>query len=153
VPCARAELRDVCRYGKNAYGKNTNTIEPVDLLIRAAKSDTIYRDIYLRRARELLSPERSSVRGRILIPGWGSGYKIQAFHAAGYDVSAIDFSRDAVEQAKRVLGVVAKRVVLGDFFAHDFGPNRSNIRLELLFNSVSKLLGRSICFGESNNET
>ena len=36
--------------------KDSNTIEPVGLLIGAAKSDTIYRDIYLRRARELLSP-------------------------------------------------------------------------------------------------
>ena len=36
--------------------KNTNTIETVGLLIGAAKSDTIYRDIYVGRARELLSP-------------------------------------------------------------------------------------------------
>jgi hypothetical protein len=35
--------------------KNTNTIETVGLLIGAAKSDTIYRDIYVGRARELLS--------------------------------------------------------------------------------------------------
>ena len=27
--------------------------------------------------------ERSSVRGRVLIPGCGSGYEVQAFHAAG----------------------------------------------------------------------
>jgi hypothetical protein len=31
--------------------KNTNTIDTVGLLIRAAQSDTIYRDVYLRRAR------------------------------------------------------------------------------------------------------
>src|SRR5678816_1956830 len=36
--------------------KNTNSIETVGLLIGAAKSDTIYRDVYLQRARELLSP-------------------------------------------------------------------------------------------------
>ena len=31
-------------------------ITDVSLLIEAAKTDTIYRDVYLRRARELLSP-------------------------------------------------------------------------------------------------
>ena len=66
--------------------------------------------------------ERSSGPGRVLIPGCGSGYEIQAFHAAGYDVSAIDFSPAAVDQAKRVLGSLAERVVLGDFFTYDFGP-------------------------------
>ena len=77
--------------------------------------------------------ERSSAPGRILIPGCGSGYEIQAFHAAGYDVSAIDFSPAAVEQAKRMLGFLAERVVLGDFFAHDFGPDRFDIIYERTF--------------------
>ena len=36
--------------------KNTNTIETVNLLMAAAKADTIYRDVYLRRAREVLRP-------------------------------------------------------------------------------------------------
>ena len=65
--------------------------------------------------------ERSSIPGRVLIPGCGSGYEVQAFHAAGYDVSAIDFSPAAVEQARRVLGSLAERVFLGDFFTYDFG--------------------------------
>ena len=65
--------------------------------------------------------ERSSVRGRILIPGCGSGYEVQVFDAAGYDVSAIDFSPAAVDRAKRIVGVLAERVILGDFFTHDFG--------------------------------
>jgi SAM-dependent methyltransferase len=62
-----------------------------------------------------------STPGSVLIPGCGSGYEVQAFHAAGYDVTAIDFSPAAVDQAKRILGVLADRVLLGDFFAHDFG--------------------------------
>jgi SAM-dependent methyltransferase len=62
-----------------------------------------------------------STPGSVLIPGCGSGYEVQAFHAAGYDVTAIDFSPAAVDQAKRILGVLAERVLLGDFFAHDFG--------------------------------
>ena len=77
--------------------------------------------------------ERSSVRGRVLIPGCGSGYEIQAFHAAGYDVSAIDFSPAAVEQANRVLGPLADRVVLGDFFTYDFGQRRFDLIYERTF--------------------
>src|SRR5207245_9263945 len=48
---------------------------------------------------------RSSASGKVLIPGCGSGYEVQAFHEAGYDVTAIDFSLAAVDQAKKVLGV------------------------------------------------
>ena len=77
--------------------------------------------------------ERFSVPGRILIPGCGSGYEIQAFHAAGYDVSAIDFSPAAVEQAKRVLGVLAERIILGDFFTYDFGQTRFDLIYERTF--------------------
>jgi len=77
--------------------------------------------------------ERSSVRGRVLIPGCGSGYEIQAFHAAGFDVSAIDFSPAAVEQAKRLLGVLAERVILGDFFTHEFGEHSFDLIYERTF--------------------
>jgi len=77
--------------------------------------------------------DRSSVRGRILIPGCGSGYEVQAFHAAGYDVSAIDFSPAAVEQAKRVLGPLAERIILGDFFTYNFGQRRFDLIYERTF--------------------
>ncbi len=77
--------------------------------------------------------ERSSVPGGVLIPGCGSGYEVQAFHAAGYDVSAIDFSPAAVEQAKRVLGSLAERVILGDFFTYDFGQRRFDLIYERTF--------------------
>jgi SAM-dependent methyltransferase len=66
---------------------------------------------------------RSSAPGRVLIPGCGSGYEVQAFHEAGYDVTAIDFSPAAVDQARKVLGALAKKVILGDFFTHDFEQN------------------------------
>src|SRR5881628_3235649 len=59
---------------------------------------------------------RSSGPGRVLIPGCGSGYEVQPFHDAGYDVTAIDFSPAAVARARRVLGDLAKRVMLGNFF-------------------------------------
>ena len=76
---------------------------------------------------------RSSAPGRVLVPGCGSGYEVQAFYLAGYDVSAIDFSPAAIEQAKRVLGALAERVILGDFFTHDFGQHRFDLIYERTF--------------------
>jgi SAM-dependent methyltransferase len=76
---------------------------------------------------------RSSTRGRVLIPGCGSGYELQAFRDAGYDVSGIDFSPAAVDQARRVLGVLAERIILGDFFTHDFGERRFDLIYERTF--------------------
>src|SRR5262245_30653602 len=76
---------------------------------------------------------RSSASGRVLVPGCGSGYEVQAFHLAGYDVLAIDFSPAAIEQAKRVLGSLAERVILGDFFTHDFGQRCFDIIYERTF--------------------
>ena len=76
---------------------------------------------------------RSSASGRVLIPGCGSGYEIQAFHTAGYDVTAIDFSPAALDQAKKVMGSLAERVILGDFFTHDFGQRRFEIIYERTF--------------------
>jgi SAM-dependent methyltransferase len=76
---------------------------------------------------------RSSAPGRVLIPGCGSGYEVQAFHAAGHDVTAIDFSLAAVDQAKKILGVLAERVILADFFSYDFGPRRFDIIYERTF--------------------
>jgi SAM-dependent methyltransferase len=76
---------------------------------------------------------RSSAPGRVLIPGCGSGYEVQAFHTAGYDVTAIDFSPAAVDQAKRVLGFLAERVIFGDFFTYDFGQHRFDLIYERTF--------------------
>jgi len=77
--------------------------------------------------------ERSSVPSRVLVPGCGSGYEVQAFHAAGYEVSAIDFSPAAVDQAKRVLGILAERIIWGDFFSYDFGERRFDLIYERTF--------------------
>jgi SAM-dependent methyltransferase len=77
--------------------------------------------------------ERTPGPGRILIPGCGTGYEVRTFHAAGYDVSAIDFSPAAVAQAKRVLGELAERVVLGDFFTYNFGERRFHLVYERTF--------------------
>jgi SAM-dependent methyltransferase len=58
---------------------------------------------------------------RVLVPGCGSGYEVQAFAAAGHDVVAIDFSAAAIDAARRVLGPLGRVLVQGDFFAHPLG--------------------------------
>jgi SAM-dependent methyltransferase len=57
---------------------------------------------------------------RVLIPGCGSGYEVRAFAEAGFEVLAIDFAPAAVERAQRILGPLAERVRLADFFESDF---------------------------------
>lgn len=76
---------------------------------------------------------RSETRGSVLIPGCGSGYEVRAFHDAGYDVVALDFSPAAIEQTERILGPLAKKVGLGDFFSHDFRQRRFDLIYERTF--------------------
>lgn len=67
---------------------------------------------------------------RALIPGCGSGYEVRAFHQAGYDVEAIDFSSPAVAHAREVLGPLGDRVIQGNFFKHDFAGRRYSLVYE-----------------------
>ena len=67
---------------------------------------------------------------RVLIPGCGSGYEVQAFHEAGHDVTAIDFSGPAVTHAREVLGPLGEKVMQGNFFKHDFGATRYGLVYE-----------------------
>src|SRR5215813_5354298 len=76
---------------------------------------------------------RSSAPGKVLIPGCGSGYEVKAFHEAGYEVTAIDFSPAAVDRAQTVLGVLGDRVILGDFFKHDFAQHSFDFVYERTF--------------------
>jgi len=72
--------------------------------------------------------------GRALVPGCGSGHEIAAFHAAGYDVTAIDFAPAAVERARANLGPrLGERVLLGDFFTHDFAAAPFDVIYERTF--------------------
>ena len=69
-----------------------------------------------------------------LIPGCGSGHEIAAFAAAGWEVTAIDFSPPAVAQARARLGpALAGRVVLGDFFTHAFSAAPFDLVFERTF--------------------
>lgn len=78
-------------------------------------------------------PRTHAAKGRALVPRCGSGYEVSAFADAGWEAIAIDFGPAAVERARQVLGPLASRVVLGDFFAHDFGPMRFDLVYERTF--------------------
>jgi len=60
---------------------------------------------------------RNTGRGRILVPGCGTGYEVRELARTGFDVTAIDFSEAAVEAARRELGPLAHLVRLADFFS------------------------------------
>lgn len=53
----------------------------------------------------------------VLIPGCGSGHEVAYLSAAGWEVSAIDFSAAAVGAARAALGPWAERVQQADFFS------------------------------------
>jgi hypothetical protein len=70
----------------------------------------------------------------VLIPGCGEDYRtIEAFHRAGHRVTAIDFSAVAVERTKKTLPELGQRIILGDFFRHDFGSARFDLLYERTF--------------------
>jgi SAM-dependent methyltransferase len=73
---------------------------------------------------------RNRVPTRVLIPGCGSGYEVRAFHEAGHDVTAIEFSVPAVARARMLLGALANNVILGNFFEHDFGTRHYGLIYE-----------------------
>ncbi|MDI1336520.1 MAG: methyltransferase domain-containing protein [Lacunisphaera sp.] len=66
------------------------------------------------------STSAAASRGRVLIPGCGSGHEIRAFLDAGFEVLGLDFAAKGVERARQLAGPgFADRIVLGDFFTHD----------------------------------
>jgi SAM-dependent methyltransferase len=71
--------------------------------------------------------------GRVLIPGCGSGYEVRACHERGWDVLAMDHSPAALERARQVLGPLADKVLLADFFTHDFGGRKFDVVYERTF--------------------
>lgn len=63
-----------------------------------------------------------------LIPGCGIGYEVACLAHAGWDVTAIDFSSEAVAAARANLGPLADRVEQADFFSYQ--PTRP---IELIY--------------------
>ncbi len=56
-----------------------------------------------------------------LIPGCGSAWEAGHLAAAGWPVTALDFSPVAVDAARDVLGASTVNLVCADFFSHDRG--------------------------------
>ncbi len=78
--------------------------------------------------------KRNPNGGRVLIPGCGWGYEVQAFADAGYDVTAIDLSPAAVERAHQLVNpALASRILVGDFFKHDFARTSFDVIYERTF--------------------
>ena len=78
--------------------------------------------------------KRNPKGGRVLIPGCGWGYEIQAFADAGYEVTALDFSMAAVERARKLVDTdLANRIVVADFFKHSFGHAAFDVVYERAF--------------------
>ena len=69
----------------------------------------------------LLSFVEASPPQHVLVPGCGSAWDVRCFAEHGWDVLGIDFSRLAVEEARRLLGPHAQRVREADFFAPTAG--------------------------------
>src|SRR5690349_10728409 len=67
--------------------------------------------------RRLLSFIESPPPQRVLVPGCGSAWDVRGFAEHGWDVTGIDFSSRAIEEARRILGPYASRVREADFFA------------------------------------
>ena len=86
---------------------------------------------YLRRKRQGSKP---GTRGRVLIPGCGSGYEVKAFAEAGFDVTAIDVAPAAVARARELAGPeLAGRIIMGDFFEYDFAAGSFDVIYERTF--------------------
>lgn len=72
--------------------------------------------------------------GSVLIPGCGSGHEIEVFANAGFQVTAIDVAPAAVERARANLPTdLGNRVLLGDFFTHDFAAAPFDVVYERTF--------------------
>ncbi len=76
---------------------------------------------------------KATAPARVLIPGCGRGYEVRAFAEKGWDVTAIDFSPVAAEQARAHLGEFGSRIILGDFFKYDLGEGCYDVVYERTF--------------------
>jgi hypothetical protein len=59
----------------------------------------------------------SERQGRVLVPGCGSAWDVRCFAESGWDVLGIDFSAQALDAARPILGPYGSRIRQADFFA------------------------------------
>jgi SAM-dependent methyltransferase len=71
--------------------------------------------------------------GAVLIPGCGSGREISMFAAAGWNVTAIDFSPTAIARARTNAGPAGAKFILDDFFTHPFASGTFDLIYERTF--------------------
>jgi SAM-dependent methyltransferase len=83
--------------------------------------------------RDFLATHPGGGDTRVLIPGCGSGYEIEAFVRGGYAVTAIDFSAPAVARARDRFGHLGQSIIQGDFFSYDFAPESFAVIYERTF--------------------
>jgi SAM-dependent methyltransferase len=77
--------------------------------------------------------KRTRPRERVLIPGCGTDHEVlRFFQGAGFEVTAIDFSKVAVAQIKEALENFDGKIIHGDFFKFDF-PSRFDLIYERTF--------------------
>jgi SAM-dependent methyltransferase len=69
----------------------------------------------------------------VLIPGCGAGQGITAFVDAGWEVTGIDFSRGAIQEARQRIGPKSDLIVHGDFFRYPFEGRRFSVIYERTF--------------------
>jgi SAM-dependent methyltransferase len=77
---------------------------------------------------------RPQAQGRVLIPGCGAAYEALAFHQAGHQVVAVDFSPAALAVARKTLGsLYGEMTLLADFFHPPFAPHSFDLVYERAF--------------------
>lgn len=71
---------------------------------------------------------------RVLVPGCGAAHEIPAFVNAGYRVTAIDFSREAIARAQqRYAHLTTVDFICGDFFTAPFPADNFDLVYERTF--------------------
>ena len=68
--------------------------------------------------RRFVAPAVAGQPPAVLLPGCGSARELALMCEAGWDATAIDFSREAVARARALAGPWADRIVQADFFAY-----------------------------------
>ncbi len=88
---------------------------------------------YLRRRLKYPLPPGTE-RGRVFIPGCGSGYEVKIFADAGFKVTAIDISTAAVGRAAKLVDEHPNvTLIKGDVFKQELAPASFDVVYERTF--------------------